>query len=445
MIAATYRPGNLGTLAAPTTRRHRCRPFGSETFAIAATPTVIATSPSSVTEFDDKDQRKRTINASSTRTDYAIQVLRTAPPGVASKSVTLESTNTSVLTSPASGVATGVSSGTTTIVARAADGEVSTKTLPVTVTGATTSTTVIGKVAGSLSAHCDSQIESRVAGKNRSSMDIWSVRNHDTQQYVWNPDCWGADITNLNCISVWNSTYINAACGTLISPRHILCCHHLWFYPQVGATVRFVRPDGVAENFTVTAVEAHPLSAGWIVAVHDIVVCKLDRDVPASIKFAKVLPPNPNPKLPSVYTGGTGVSQDRVRSCFTNQFKRLATGWLERLPNTPPGADLVGSGVGQYYAHVRHMAGEWNAETQSQYPILAFWPVNPLGDNIILGDSGSPAFLVVNNELVLTNVWSGIGTGYALYADASVVNGMMATLGGGYQLTQADLSGFPTY
>ena len=62
------------------------------------------------------------------------------------------------------------------------------------------------------------------------------------------------------------------------------------------------------------------------------------------------------------------------------------------------------------------------------------------------GDSGSPRFLIVNDELILLftiHLWSNSGPG--LTANIAAVNSAMTTLGGGYQLTLADLSSFTDY
>jgi hypothetical protein len=81
-----------------------------------------------------------------------------------------------------------------------------------------------------------------------------------------------------------------------------------------------------------------------------------------------------------------------------------------------------------------------------------FWiPTKPdrfaFYETIIDGDSGNPAFLIIDDELVIITVWTfagaGAGTSIAYHKDA--INTMMATLGGGYSLTEIDLSGFTDF
>jgi hypothetical protein len=74
-------------------------------------------------------------------------------------------------------------------------------------------------------------------------------------------------------------------------------------------------------------------------------------------------------------------------------------------------------------------------------------PGNPprslFGENLIGGDSGNPAFLLVDGEavLILTHHFSTGGPFYTAHFDA--VNAAMAQLGGGYQLTEFDLCSVP--
>ncbi|MEN9841224.1 MAG: hypothetical protein RL376_1024, partial [Verrucomicrobiota bacterium] len=63
------------------------------------------------------------------------------------------------------------------------------------------------------------------------------------------------------------------------------------------------------------------------------------------------------------------------------------------------------------------------------------------------GDSGNPAFLIINGQLVLLTCWTygGGGSGTSVHNQKAAINTLMTTLGGGYQLTPVDLSAFPSY
>ena len=64
-----------------------------------------------------------------------------------------------------------------------------------------------------------------------------------------------------------------------------------------------------------------------------------------------------------------------------------------------------------------------------------------------VGCSGHPVFCLVNNELALLGCYFSASAGSSVTRSdvRTAVNAAMTTLGGGYQLTNVDLSGFPTY
>ena len=61
---------------------------------------------------------------------------------------------------------------------------------------------------------------------------------------------------------------------------------------------------------------------------------------------------------------------------------------------------------------------------------------------MIKGDSGHPAFLVLNNEIVLLTVWTfgNGGTGTSVTAFKEDINQLMLNVGGTEQLEEVDLS-----
>jgi hypothetical protein len=69
---------------------------------------------------------------------------------------------------------------------------------------------------------------------------------------------------------------------------------------------------------------------------------------------------------------------------------------------------------------------------------------------LINGDSGNPAFIILNDQPVLLTVWTegGAGVGTSLTAFKSDVNQIMSdleelfSLTNGFQLTEIDLSDF---
>ena len=451
MIGATYTPPNLGDLSATPAYYHKCGPRCSDTFAVVPTRIDVLVNPAEEDEGQIDDLIVKDYSSEGTRTDYHVFAEQQSVVEADKKEVTITSTNQSVLLAPdENGVCEAVATGKSVLIARASDGEVSAREVDVTVTDATSGSRWTGYAPDSLAAHCNSQIETLTAGKTTASMDLWSIRNNSAASYEWNDNCWGAGLANKGCMSPYN-TYTGAGGGgALITPRHAVFCHHLGYYPRVGSRIRYVTNDNRTEEVVVEALLPHPYTAGWVIAAQDIVICKFDRDV--SVPFAKVLPPDPSGYLPSinVNTGERYAPQVRptslnigrpyVRACHTSQTKKLATSAIVMLPDTTtpyqqPGNPQLGDETGS----VTHETGAAN------------WRLsdigNPLGQVLTTGASGAPAFLVINNELVVTNVWSSPTGGYGFYTDASIINGMIDDMGNpdNYTLTEVDLTEFPTY
>jgi len=442
---ATYAPANLGNLTTAPTRYHKCGPGGSYTFAVSLQPKTTITSPGSSSTGTVDDHNTESQTGASTRTDYLVDVEQLVPPSIRAKTVTIASGDESVIAAPEDGLSIGQSSGQANIIARSEDGEVSVRPVTVAIETGQTVTIATGPTEDSLNKHCYDQIETRIAGRDRSSMDLWSTRNNAASSYVWNENCWGADLVNKTCMSPYNTRTGNGGGGALVTPRHVVFTHHLSYYPKPGDRIRYVTPSNVTEEFTIEAVEAHPYTPGYVISYWDIVVAKLDRDVPSSVNFAKVLPVDPKPYFPTLrvsYSGeGSGIAYANgvgpwLRVCHTTQKKRLATAYISKLPNALRSYPADAS-ENDWVTYVGGTEG-WRLE---------YYPNNPLGDAVVSGDSGAPAFVIVNNELVLTSLWTAPTFGYAYYADATIINGMIDDMGNpdNYSLTEVDLTEFPTY
>jgi len=444
---ATYAPPNLGDLTTSPTRYHKCGPGGSYTFSLSVEPKTTITAFGASSSGTVDDHNVVTESGASTRTDFQVDVSRLLPPSVPAKDVAFSVSDESVVALPIDGVAVGLSSGEATILARSSDGEVSARGVSVEIQTGQTVTYATGPAEGSLNKHCFDQIESLIAGRGRDAMELWSVRNNAASSYAWNSDCWGASLDNITCMSPYNTATGNGGGGVLVTPRHAMFTQHVGYYPKVGSKIRYVTPSNVTEEFTVIAVSVHPNASGQSISWWDVAVVKLDRDVPGTVKFAKCLPSDPAPYFPTLPVEDFSANQLRylngrapwLRACHTTQNKRLATAYIRRMPavNLSELPDILHPG----FDYVRYAVGQTSS---GAYPISQY-PDNPLGDAVATGDSGAPAFVVVNNELVLTSLWTSVDSGYPYYADATTINGMLDTLGGGYSLTEVDLTEFPTY
>jgi len=237
-----------------------------------------------------------------------------------------------------------------------------------------------------------------VAAPPAISLPIYSVQDFTNLVFVRNPACWAARI-DLTGLSPWNRAYANLRAGTLVSPRHIVFAKHYALSTTPGNNdIAFVTEDNVTVVRQLVSV-TYP-------AV-DIGVGLLDSDVPPGIKFYKVLPQNWASSLPN--------SNNLPLLCLDQEEKAL----VRNTTQTNSGASYM-----------------WHktppAALRSQF-----------SEALIGGDSGNPAFLLVNAEpvLVLVHHYSTGGPFYTSHQGA--VNAAMAQLGGGYQLTEVDLSVVP--
>jgi hypothetical protein len=321
---------------------------------------------------------------------------------------------TVVPTGPFTAVLDVLSDGATTITATLTPSGLSTSvTLSCSIVNQSELTVFYGFVEGSLAHHCENAVNSRIQDATTAMLPIFSVQNHTTQTYVRNTNCWIYDLSQqATCISPWNSTGGITRAGTLITPRHFIFAAH--YELSVGATVRFISADNQVVNRTMLARRRHPsYSPYW----PDLTVGVLDQDVPESITPCKVLPSNYEAFFPTGTTHIATLGLDQ-------EEKALVT-------------DL--SYLNQFYAGFKT-------------PNLPYEQV--LYESKIVGDSGNPAFLIINNNLVLLTCWTfgGAGAGTFITPQISAINQMIVdvdTLAGnggtGYTLTEVDLSGFTNF
>lgn len=254
-------------------------------------------------------------------------------------------------------------------------------------------------------------VDARISGLSATaSKPIYSTQDHTAGVYVRNTGCWayGVDLTP---ISPWNSCGGQYMAGTLVSPKHVLFATH--YQIAAGSTIRFVSTNNTVATRTITGIEALP---GYTPYYPDITLGGLDSDVPAGISFATILPASYTGCMPGGVSRCPALNLDAEEKALVSDLLRLTT------------------------------ASGWNgAMVQNQVPIdntrIQFY------ESQIGGDSGNPTCIIVNGKLILLTVATfggpGYGTNIAYWKDA--INTVMANLGGGYTLTEADLSTFATY
>jgi hypothetical protein len=231
--------------------------------------------------------------------------------------------------------------------------------------------------------------------------------------YIRNSSIWTGTL-NLTGISPWNSFGWGGEggvqrAGVLVAPDIIICANH--FYLPDGTQIIFVTQNGITYSRIITA--------GAQIAGSDIYLAKLDSALPSEIKAYKIAPLN----FISYASDGRMYPLPMIAKNQTLQIHEQ-----ELVSMYESGTNVVGP----YYS------SSW--KPQPTYPAS-----QPFGYTAYSGDSGSPLFLVLNGELVLHSVYTGVGNGATIYQYVSAINAQIDAWGGAYHLTTVDLSNYPTY
>jgi hypothetical protein len=274
-------------------------------------------------------------------------------------------------------------------------------------------------VTNSLAKYLKTNIDSMVSGKNATTKkNIFLIQDHTNNIYIRNSDCWAYGY-DLSAISPWNSDAGYMMSGTLISPRHVLFCKHVSFYPAVNSTIRFVNLN----NQVITRTLTNILPIDSTNFYPDFTIGLLDSDATTQnqtstgVSFAKVLPANWYSYLPSLAanTSGTYTITDSLPVMYTDQEEKcLLAHWL-RVAGSNPNLQAVEPAIPSH---------------------------RELFETAIRFDSGNPVFVMINNQLVILSVLTTSIGGSYVSAYLSTINNAMNQLGGGYQLTTVDLSNF---
>jgi hypothetical protein len=269
----------------------------------------------------------------------------------------------------------------------------------------TSSTSVLSRtqtfpsVTSSLRAHLETQTDTRA--NSYAAITERALVYADTTPgvvYERNANCWlsGVDLTP---VSVWSDAATGVA--TLVSPRHFIAAAHYGF--STGDVIHWVKADDTLVSGTVADVAN--------ISGTDIQVGVLTGDVGAGIDFCRVLPDAWAVKLPTLATYGVpGVIIHSGRAAYTRDL--------------PP--------LGSYISAT--------APTAPAVRVSNYMPA-------VGGDSGSPMGLLISDKLVLVCCLygGGAGSGPGVQANRAAINAAMTTLGGGYSLTDVDLSSYTTF
>jgi hypothetical protein len=369
----------------------RCPPPSESDFNLELQEVEVVLSSASTEDLEINDGLYRRNIGSSIRYDgvvtYVPQIGDVAVPKFVSA-------NPSIATVSSNGSITTVSSGNVDIFCRAFQ---TTKKVnhnarfqtPVTVD------TFLNYLDGSLGADSTSGVNALIS--SGGDLNIFSVKNTQTGTYTRNSSCWASSL-DWTGVSPTNSVDPFRRGGTLVSPRHLIWANH--FNIPNGATMTFVSNSN--EVFTRT------ISNSVQIANSDIRVGVLNSDIDSSISFYSVLPANWRDYLVSVlFTFLPLITTDQEQKALCRELTNVSTN-------------------GELLAH----------------RLAQVEPRQNFTEPLITGDSGQPMFMLVDGEMVF------LGTHYTAIGISQIVkyiteiNSAMTTLGGEYQLTEVDLSGF---
>lgn len=376
--------------------------FGGDKFVISAAQQIRTISSTSSLSSTNKDLLYVSYSGASTITDYHINIDYLTPEY--GDNITIYSTNSGVILGPDNlGNSSGISTGSATLIA-ISNGSFSSTKVNVISSSGVTSSGFSGYASGSLANYTSNAIDTRISGiiASTGTKYIFSTQNHSASTYIRNSGCWTSGL-DLTCISPWNSDGVARKAGTLISPRHIIFAAH--YQINNGSTIRFVDANNNVVTRTMTTKLTHPSYSPYY---PDITIGVLDSDVPASIGYARILPQNWANYLPSL-----GSSYPIPCLMLDQEEKALVT-------------ELINLGTYAIF------------DSPSDSKRLSFFEM------LISGDSGDPIFLIINNQLVILTVatFGNAGMGTSILYHKNTINSMMSSLGGGYSLSEIDLSSF---
>lgn len=268
--------------------------------------------------------------------------------------------------------------------------------------------------AGSLGRHiCDAVDAKALAG---GGMALYSTRDHTTPTYIRNTSNW-TDSVDWTGVAVWNSQTNSSRRGlTMISPIHWVGAAH--YRVANGSTVRFVTADN--QVITRTVVDSKAIVAGGSTNT-DTQVGILNEPVPSSIKHYKVLPANFKNWL---------VGRESLGNSMLGRQPLLTTNQLQE--------SVLRHTLNMFSLTVSHAQGKLPETPDIRTPYTK---------TLITGDSGQPAFYLINGEMVVLGCHFSAVSFWFLSGYIDEINQAMEDLAGAptYSLETVDLSGFTDF
>jgi hypothetical protein len=232
-----------------------------------------------------------------------------------------------------------------------------------------------------------------------------------------NSECWLNDYkTALAAISNRNSRGIQKRCGVLITPEHVILCEHYPLY--VGDTITFVDENDVSYSRTIVSTSYVGQANSVDNYATDLLVCRLSYSVP--IAFAKVLPDDWGDYFPCINTTSYIAN---IYALASDQEKKVHLRYISN------------NGIRDNVSTLMDSPAQYLSD-----PIAKLW-----GETLILGDSGSPTFFIINGFMVLLKCHTTpyVGTNIANYKIE--INSILSTLQSGNLLSTSSFDNFDLY
>lgn len=258
------------------------------------------------------------------------------------------------------------------------------------------------------------------------------IQNDRDSNYKKNPFVWLN--YNLSGVSVTTSTSDSITkrtkTGTLVTKRHMIHVKHAGYTPSIGSIIRFV--DENNNVFERTVIDRYESS-------RDFGVTLLDEDVPESIAVYKVLPDNFRDYFPDTTKYNSWFILDESGNKASMQGGRFPGLLCVRVDQDK---SFYPNFVENFLDFSINQGGP-EVKTSGLKPLIYKSHVK-LDDNTVLGDSGSPRFFIINNELVVY----GLAQSYSLdiFFTKSFVDECISQINPpGYESQTIDLSSFINY
>lgn len=300
-----------------------------------------------------------------------------------------------------------------------------------------------------ITSHINITTTNRLSNKNPlTSMNVYSSQNpyggaNDAGIWVRNPECWLNGVSNISCFSPAQRSGANwwQRGGTLITRKHAIFAKHFVtsILPNGGTPLIFVDENNNAIRRNIIQ---------YAYDTTDMAIALLDNEVPSNIKIAKVLPTNFIDYVNvSSFLGWVNETLIDIQGfllkdsflyavSLDEQEKASIKLWMGSS-RAGPSNDLGGLANFYRYANYNYLPNILpNPLVTPMINNLLDWD-----DPIVSGDSGNPAFLIIDNELVILSVWSSINIGPFISARYNIINNLIQSLspGQGYGLTPIDL------